>query len=112
MELMNLFACRHGEQACRHRWGGDGGVHAERSMETYTSKNALQLASGNVLCAAGSPNPALCDNVERWDGRWGRFKREGTYVYPWLTYVDVWQRPTQYCKSMILQLKKLNFLSK
>ena len=24
----------------------------------------------------------------------GRFKREGTYVYPWLIHVDVWQKPS------------------
>jgi len=34
-----------------------------------------------------------------------RFKREGTYVYPWLIHVDEWQKPTQYCKAIILQLK-------
>jgi len=36
----------------------------------------------------------------------GGFRREGTYVYLWLIHVDVWQRPTQYCKAIILQLKK------
>ena len=35
----------------------------------------------------------------------GRFKREGTYVYLWLIHVDVWQKPTQYCKVITLQLK-------
>ena len=35
----------------------------------------------------------------------GSFKREGTYVYLWLIHVDVWQKPTQYCKAIILQLK-------
>ena len=35
----------------------------------------------------------------------GRFKREGTYVYLWLIRGDVWQKPTQYCKAIILQLK-------
>ena len=29
----------------------------------------------------------------------GRFKREGTYVHLWLIHVDVWQKPTQFCKS-------------
>ena len=28
----------------------------------------------------------------------GRFKREETYVCLWLIRVDVWQRPSQYCK--------------
>jgi len=34
-----------------------------------------------------------------------RFKREGTYGYLWLIHVDVWQKPVQYCKDIILQLK-------
>ena len=39
----------------------------------------------------------------------GRFKRR-MYIYLWLIHADVWQRPTQYCKAMILLLKinKLN----
>ena len=35
----------------------------------------------------------------------GRFMREGTYVYLWLIHVGAWQKPTQYCKAIILQLK-------
>ena len=34
----------------------------------------------------------------------GRFKREGTYVYIWLIHVGMWQKQTQYCKAIILQL--------
>ena len=34
-----------------------------------------------------------------------RFKREGTYVYLWLIHVDIWQKPTQYYKVIILQLR-------
>ena len=41
----------------------------------------------------------LCNNLEV-GGRW-----EGTDVYLWLTHVDVWQKPTQYCKTIILQFK-------
>jgi hypothetical protein len=43
----------------------------------------------------------------------GRFKRERTYVYLWLIHVNVWQKPTQYYKAIILQLKiKIFFLKK
>ena len=41
-------------------------------------------------------------------GRWeleGSFKRKGTYVYLRLIHVDEWQKPTQHCKAIILQLK-------
>jgi len=27
-----------------------------------------------------------------------------THTYLWLTHVDVWQRPTQYCEAIFLQL--------
>ena len=47
--------------------------------------------------------PVLCDNIERWDGVGAG--REGTYVYLWLIHVDVWQKPTQHYKEIILQLK-------
>ena len=42
----------------------------------------------------------------------GTFKREGTCVYPWLIHVDVWQKTAQYCKAIILQLKRNTFLKK
>ena len=32
-------------------------------------------------------------------------KTEQTYVYLWLIHVDVWQKPAQCCKLIILQLK-------
>ena len=34
--------------------------------------------------------------------------REGTQVHLWLTHVDIWQKPTKYCKAIILQLKNEN----
>jgi len=47
----------------------------------------------------------LRDHLEGWDGEGdGRgFRREGTYVYLWLIHVDVWQKPTQNWKAIILQ---------
>ena len=42
----------------------------------------------------------------------GRFKRKETYVYLGLIHVDVQQKPTQYCKAIILQLKKQTNSSK
>ena len=44
------------------------------------------------------------DGVE---GR-GETPEGGAYVYLWLTHVDVWQKPTQYCKAIIIQLKKID----
>ena len=40
-----------------------------------------------------------------WEAR-ESFKRNGTYVYPsGLIHAEVWQKPTQHCKAIILQLK-------
>ena len=50
----------------------------------------------------------LCDNLEGvgWDGRWeGGSTGMGQYIQLWLIRVDVWQKLTQYCKVIILQLK-------
>ena len=33
-------------------------------------------------------------------------KREGTYVFLWPIHVDVWQKPTQHCKAIILHKSK------
>ena len=44
----------------------------------------------------------------RWEAG-GRFKRKGTYAYLCLVPIDVWQKPIQYCKTIILQLKINNF---
>ena len=40
-----------------------------------------------------------------WGGRWEGGSRWGIYVYLWLIHADVWQKSTQYCKAVILQLK-------
>ena len=32
-------------------------------------------------------------------------KRDHQYVYLWVIHVDIWQKPIQYCKEIILQLK-------
>ena len=89
-------------------------------------------------CQESSPTPqfkSICTTVYKMDSQWeftvwcrdqiqysvltqrggmgwemgGRFKREGTYIYLWLIHVDVWQKWTQYCKAIILQLKISNF---
>ena len=32
-----------------------------------------------------------------------------THIYLWLIQADVWQKLSQYCKVIILQLKLINF---
>ena len=56
----------------------------------------------------------LCDNREGWDGVGGMYKSEGTYIYIYmyvyiyilLIHTDIWQKPAQNCKAVILQSKK------
>ena len=56
---------------------------------------------------AGNSKLVLWDNLGRCDGVGGKFKR--TCVYLWLIHADVWQKPTQYCKAIVLQLKITKF---
>ena len=58
-----------------------------------------------MLYDARSSNLVVCDNLEGWDWVGRRFKRKETYVYLRLIHVDVWQKPTQYCQAIIIQLK-------
>jgi len=50
-------------------------------------------------------NEILCDNLKGWDWVevWGEVQGRGDV---WQIHVIVWQKPTQYCKVIILQLKK------
>ena len=32
-------------------------------------------------------------------------QKVGDILYLWLIHVDIWQKPTHYCKAIILQLK-------
>ena len=52
----------------------------------------------------GELKPGLCSNLERWDGVGG--------CIPVLIHVDIWKKPAQYCKAIILELKiKISRLS-
>ena len=41
-----------------------------------------------------------------WGGRWEGGSGWGTHANPWPIYVNVWQKPLQYCKVISLQLIK------
>ena len=103
---MNLLAgpqwrCRHRKQTCGHSGGRrkrKGRI--ESGIEAYTLPYVKYIASGNLLYDAWSSNLILCDNLQAWDGVGKKFKREGTYVYLWLTHIDIWQKPTQHCNQL------------
>ena len=82
-------------------------MNGESIMKTYTLPYTKQIANGNLLYDSGNSNWA---SVTTWRGGkgWevgGRFKMERTYVYQQLIHVDVWKKPTQYRKAIILQLQ-------
>ena len=86
-------------------WEGEFGMNWEISMETYALPYGKQIASRNLRYDKGSST--WC-SVTAWRGGmgWemgGRFKREGTFVCLWLIHVDVWQKPEQYGKAIMLQ---------
>ena len=58
----------------------------------------------------GTQKPVLWDNPEGWgrEGGGRGIQDGGTHVYLWLIHVDVWQKPPQYSKVIILQLKLIN----
>ena len=43
-----------------------------------------------------------------WGGRWEGGSGWGIHVNPWLSHVNVWQNPLQYCKVISLQLIKIS----
>ena len=81
-------------------------MYGESNMETY-----------NTICKIDSQwefavwlrelKLGLCDNLEGWDGEGdGReVQKGGIYIYLWLIHVDVLQKPMEFCKAIILQLK-------
>ena len=92
-------------------WGEGTGEQTESSIKTETLpyvkldsqwKFAVwlrELKSGALWQSRGVG----------WGGRWeGRSRRRGhtyrTYTYLWLIHVDMWQKPSQYCKAIVLQL--------
>ena len=65
------------------------------------------MTSANLMHEAGHSKLMLWDNPEGWGGEGGGKQASGwgTHVRPWLIHVDVWQKPSQYCKVIIVQLK-------
>ena len=76
-------------------------------MEAHTLLYVKWIAIGCLLYASRNSNQGSVTTLRV--GMPGRFKREGMYVYLWLIHVDVWQKPTQCGKAIILPLK-LKFL--
>ena len=65
------------------------------------------MTSAGLMHETGHSNLVLWDNPEGRDGEGGKrgIPDGGIRVYPWLIHVNVWQKPTQFCKVISLQLK-------
>ena len=65
------------------------------------------MTSTSLVHEAGHSKPVLWDNPEEWGGEGVRrgVQNGETNVHLWVIHVDVWQKPPQYCKEFILQLK-------
>ena len=86
---------------------GESGTNWGNGMETYITVHKID-SEREFAGWLRELNPVLCDNLEGWEGVGdGRRVQEGGYfIHLWLIHADVWQRPTQYCKTIISQLKK------
>ena len=62
------------------------------------------MTSPSSVHEAGHSKLVFWDSPEGWDGEAsGRgVQDEGTHVHTWLINVNVWQKPPQYCKVIIL----------
>ena len=69
------------------------------------------MTSVSSMHEAGHSKSVLWDNPEGWDGEGGgrEIQDGGTHVHLWVIHVNIWQKPPQYCKEIILQLKLINF---
>ena len=72
------------------------------------------MISASLMHEAGHSKLVLWDNPEGWgeEGSGKGIQDGGTHVHLWVIHVDVWQKPPQYCKEIILQLKWINSIFK
>jgi len=82
--------------------GGESGMTSESCIETYALSYGKWIAGENFLYVEGNPKLVLCDDLEGWDeeGCERVALEEEMYVYLWLIHVDVWQKPSQYCRHI------------
>ena len=86
---------------------GESGMIWENSIETYTLPCVKEIANVSLLYDAGNTKLVFCDHREGWEGQGdGRGIKEGGNICI-STAVSCWcmQKPSQYFKIIILQLK-------
>ena len=91
---------------------------SQATIHLISSPSFFMCRTKMKLCFIGLPHPQQfpfkvsyfvqgAQTGALWQPRGvaGIFKREGTYIPLWLIHSDVWQKSSQYCKAIILQLK-------
>ena len=65
------------------------------------------MTNASLMHEVECPKSMLWDNLEGWggDGGWRGFQDGGAHLYLWLIHVDIWKKPTQYCRLLFLQLQ-------
>ena len=85
--------------------GGEGAMFRENNIETSILSRVKQITSPGWMHETSAQG--WCTGKTQRD-RMEREREEGsgwgTHVNPWLIYVNVWQKPLQYCKVISLQL--------
>ena len=84
---------------CSQCWGPEFDPWLGNQIPQATAKRSCMMQQGSKILNA------TIKTQHREVG--GRFRWEGTQAYLWLIHVNVWQKPAQYCKAIILQLKKI-----
>ena len=89
---------------------GEGGGNGQSGTETCRHRMWNRRPMGSRRITQGAQQGALWQPAGGGGGGgrrgWGgRLRRVGMRVCLWLIHVVVWQKPTQYCKAIILQLK-------
>ena len=108
MVMMNLFAgqqwsCRYREQTFEDSGGRIGRDELrEKHWNIYITKFPV-----GICCMTEEPKPGTLKQTKGvgWGGRREGSSRGWAYVYLWLIHVDIWQKPTQHCKAIVLLLK-------
>ena len=88
-------------------------MYGKSNMETYITICKID-SQWEFAVSLRKLKQGLCINLEGWDGEGDgkKIQREGIYVYLWLIHVEVWQKATEFCKVIILQLKNKYTLKK
>ena len=92
---------RHEEQTMDRGGEGEAGTNWESSTETHTWPHVKPDGSGNVLYRAGS---SVTSRVGQGQGA-GEAQEGGDILIPMADSCRYMAKPTQYCKTIIVQLK-------